>query len=166
MNQRWLLWFTEINCIIHIILQIHGQMSVEVSGLTKLCLIVILQTGDTSIIGGCTILICRLIRFIGNISFSAEPMSWICQLFFCSTAKTKYWNEIVASCGETAIRLIEFTVAHNDLWEEKNEKIRNNNLLANKLWNFGIQCAWPCRKQWPKWKEVWIDQPHGTWKIF
>lgn len=51
-------------------------------------------------------------------TFAAQPMTWIVELLFGATTKTEYRNQLMLSRGESSVRFMEFTVAHDYLLHE------------------------------------------------
>lgn len=111
-----MLWIAKVHRVVHVVLEIHGQMTIEMAALVaQIRLIVAVQTGAGSIIIRGRLLRCTAGFIWLHISFAAEPMPGIRRLIFRTPTESKYRNQLVVTSCKATIRLIELTMAHNHL---------------------------------------------------
>lgn len=139
MNQWGVLWFAEINCIVHVIFQIHCKMTVEMATLRwRLEMMSATQTRSARIVresAACNTAgsICyptiaaacrlqmRVARFNAiHTSLPAEPMT-ICRQCFSATPEAQYRYQLVISSWKSSVGLIELAMEDNHLkkWTKK-----------------------------------------------
>lgn len=120
MDQWRMLWFTEIDGIVHVIFEIHGQMTIEMATLLTHIHLIVIVGGAARLIG-----LCWTVGFVRlHAAFAAEPVPCVGYLILWSTTKSKYWNQLMVAGGKSSIRLIELTMAYNHLKRDEKRPCR------------------------------------------